>query len=116
MMTTTIHPSLTGLRITRGSVLAVLASSMFLIVLDGAMVNLAAQTNREGLGLTSAELAIVANSYLIAVAGLVLRGGRLADVLGARRMFLIGMPVYVAASALGALALSSPMLIVGRIG
>lgn len=115
-MTTTIHSSLTGLRIPRGSALAVLASSMFLIVLDGAMVNLAAQTIRDGLGLTSAELAIVANSYLIAVAGLVLLGGRLADVLGARRMFLIGMSAYVAASALCALAISGPMLIVGRIG
>lgn len=115
-MTTTISSTLTGLRIPRGSALAVLASSMFLIVLDGAMVNLAAQTIRDGLGLTSAELAVVANSYLIAVAGLVLLGGRLADVLGARRMFLIGMSVYVAASALCALAINGPMLIVGRIG
>ncbi|MGB3373985.1 MAG: MFS transporter [Microbacterium sp.] len=115
-MTTTIHSSLTELRIPRGSALAVLASSMFLIVLDGAMVNLAAQTIRDGLRLTSAELTIVANSYLIAVAGLVLLGGRLADVLGARRMFLIGMSAYVAASALCALAISGPMLIVGRIG
>lgn len=115
-MTTTISSTLTGLRIPRGSALAVLASSMFLIVLDGAMVNLAASTIRDGLGLTSAELAVVANSYLIAVAGLVLLGGRLADVLGARRMFLIGMSVYVAASALCALAINGPMLIVGRIG
>lgn len=115
-MTDTSSSAVAGLRLPRGAALAVLASSMFLIVLDGAMVNLAASTIRSGLGLTSAELAIVANSYLIAVAGLVLLGGRLADVLGGRRMFLIGMSVYVAASALCALAVNGPMLIIGRIG
>lgn len=115
-MTTTLFSPLPGLRVPRGAALAVLASSMFLIVLDGAMVNLAASTIRSGLELTSAELALVANSYLIAVAGLVLLGGRLADVLGGRRMFLIGMSVYVAASALCALAVNGPMLILGRIG
>ncbi|WP_253873259.1 MFS transporter [Promicromonospora umidemergens] len=113
---TTTSPLLQGLRLPRGAALGVLATSMFLIVLDGAMVNLAASTIRSGLGLTAAELTVVANSYLIAVAGLVLLGGRLADVLGARRMFLIGMSVYVAASALCALAVNGSMLIAGRVG
>lgn len=115
-MTVTTSPAVRGLRVPRGTALGVLATSMFLIVLDGAMVNLAASTIRTELGLSSSELAIVANSYLIAVAGLVLLGGRLSDVLGGRRMFLIGMSVYVAASALCALALNGPMLIAGRIG
>lgn len=105
-----------GLRIPRGVALAVLASSMFLIVLDGAMVNLAAPSIRDSLDLTSAELALVANSYLIAVAGLVLLGGRLADVLGGRRIFLIGMALYATASAVCALAMNGQVLILGRIG
>src|SRR5690606_39944515 len=89
---------------------------MFVIVLDSAMVNLAASTIRTGLGLSAAELAAVANSYLVALAGLMLLGGRLADVLGGRRMFLGGMSVYVAGSALSALAASGPVLVAGRIG
>lgn len=103
-------------RLSRGAALAVLASSMFVIVLDSAMVNLAASTIRTGLALSAAELAAVANSYLVALAGLMLLGGRLADVLGGRRMFLGGMSVYVAGSALSALAASGPVLIAGRIG
>lgn len=115
-MTSLSTPRVAGLRIPRAAALAVLASSMFLIVLDGAMVNLAAPTVRDGLGLTSTELAVVANSYLITVAGLVLLGGRLADVLGGRRMFLVGISTYVAASALCALAVDGPMLVAGRVG
>ena len=115
-MTLTAPPPVAGLRIPRGAALALLTSSMFLIVLDGAMVNLAASTIRDGLGLTAAELAVVANSYLITVAGLTLLGGRLADVLGGRRMFLVGMSVYVVASALCALAVNGPVLVLGRIG
>ncbi|HLS73459.1 MAG TPA: MFS transporter [Actinomycetaceae bacterium] len=107
---------LPGARLPRGAALAVLASAMFVIVLDSAMVNLAASTIRNGLNLSAAELAAVANSYLVALAGLMLLGGRLADVLGGRRMFLGGMSVYVAGSALSALAASGPVLIAGRIG
>ena len=59
-----------------------LATAMFLVILDAAMVNLAASTIRAGLGLTAAELTLVVDSYLVAFAGLLLLGGRLADVLG----------------------------------
>lgn len=103
-------------RLSRGPALGLLATSMFVIVLDSAMVNLAASTIRTGLGLSASELAAVANSYLVALAGLMLLGGRLADVLGGRRVFVVGMGTYVAASALSALALNGPMLIAGRIG
>ncbi|GAA3044256.1 DHA2 family efflux MFS transporter permease subunit [Pseudonocardia yunnanensis] len=89
---------------------------MFLIILDAAMVNLAGRAIREGLELTATELTVVASSYLVAFAGLLLLGGRLADVLGGRRVFLAGMAVYLAASAFCALAVSGPMLIAGRIG
>lgn len=115
-MTTTAPPLASGLRLSRTAALAVLATSMFVIVLDSAMVNLAASTIRTGLGLSATELTAVANAYLVALAGLMLLGGRLADVLGGRRMFVIGMGVYVAASAFSALSVSGPMLIAGRIG
>ncbi|GAA2274111.1 MFS transporter [Glycomyces scopariae] len=103
-------------RIPRGLALTGLATSMFLIILDTAMVNLAGSAIRDGLGLTAAELAIVVDSYLVAFAGLLLLGGRLADVLGARRVFTAGMVLYLAACAVCALAVTGPMLIAGRIG
>src|SRR5690554_4407220 len=116
MMTTTSSPTLRGMRLRRGHALGLLSSSMFLIVLDSAMVNLAASTIRGGLDLTAAQTAAVANSYMIAVAGLVLLGGRLSDVLGPRRMFLVGMGLYVTASAFAATATGASALILGRIG
>ena len=108
--------TVTGMRLRRGSALALLASSMFVIVLDSAMVNLAASAIRDGLALTAAETAAVANTYVIALAGLVLLGGRLADTLGARRMFLAGMALYVGASAVAALAPTGAALLAGRVG
>lgn len=89
-----------------------LATAMFLVILDAAMVNLAGSAIRRGLGLIAAELTVVVDSYLVTFAGLLL----LADVLGARRVFLTGMAVYLAASAFCALATGGGMLIAGRIG
>ncbi|GAA1324788.1 MFS transporter [Pseudonocardia xinjiangensis] len=106
----------TRLRLPRSVMMAALAVSMFLIYLDTAMVNLAGLAIREGLGLSAAELTVVVDSYLVAFAGLLLLGGRLADVLGGRKVFLSGMALYVAASAFCALAAGGPMLIAGRIG
>lgn len=102
-------------RAPRGLAVAGLATSMFLIVLDTAMVNLAGLAVREGLGLSATELTIVVDGYLVAFAGLLLLGGRLADVLGARRVFMAGMALYLAASALCALAVNGPVLIAGRV-
>jgi EmrB/QacA subfamily drug resistance transporter len=100
----------------RGVATAGLATAMFLVILDAAMVNLAGPAIREGLTLTAAELTVVVDGYLVAFAGLLLLGGRLADVLGGRKVFLAGMAVYLAASVWCALATSGAMLIAGRIG
>ncbi|MFJ4103718.1 MFS transporter [Amycolatopsis japonica] len=103
-------------RISRGVAMAGLASAMFLVILDAAMVNLAGSRIRQGLGLSPAELTVVVDSYLVTFAGLLLLGGRLADVLGARKVFLAGMAGYLAATAFCALATGGGMLIAGRIG
>ncbi|WP_432825670.1 MFS transporter [Dactylosporangium sp. CA-092794] len=100
----------------RGLALAGLAASYLLVVLDVAMTNLAGLAIRAGLNLSAAELTLVASGYLVSFAGLLLLGGRLSDVLGGRRMYLIGMAVYLAATVFCALAVSGPMLIAGRIG
>lgn len=105
----------TGSPVRRGVAMTGLATAMFLVILDAAMVNLAASTIRAGLGLTAAELTLVVDSYLVAFAGLLLLGGRLADVLGARKVFLGGMTVYLAATAACALAADATTLIATRI-
>ncbi|GAA4545470.1 MFS transporter [Amycolatopsis samaneae] len=101
--------------IPRGVAMAGLATAMFLVILDATMVNIAGSAIRASLGLTAAELAIVVGSYLVAFAGLLLLGGRLADVLGARKAFLGGMALYLTATALCALATGGAMLIATRI-
>lgn len=88
---------------------------MFVVILDVSMVNLAGPTIRDGLELSSSELSIVVDSYLIAFAGLLLLGGRIADVLGGRRVFLVGLAIYITASVLSALALTGEILIAGRV-
>ncbi|WP_280458437.1 MFS transporter [Nocardia carnea] len=103
-------------RLPRGVAMAGLATAAFLVILDAAMVNLAGSTIRAGLELTAAELTVVVDSYLVAFAGLLLLGGRLADVLGARAMFSTGMTIYLVASACCGLAANGAMLIAGRIG
>ncbi|APU14251.1 MULTISPECIES: MFS transporter [Actinoalloteichus] len=103
-------------RVPRGVAMAGLATSTFLVVLSTAMVNLAGPAIREGLGLSAAELTVVASSYLVSLAGLLLLGGRLADLLGPRRTFLAAMSVYLVASVGSALAATGPALIIGRIG
>ncbi|MEV4225309.1 MFS transporter [Nonomuraea sp. NPDC049725] len=103
-------------RMPRGLAMTGLATAMFLVILDAAMVNLAGSTIRRDLGLTAAELAVVVDSYLVTFAGLLLLGGRLADVLGARTVFLTGMTVYLAASVVCALVTSGGLLVIGRIG
>lgn len=92
-----------------------LAASMFLVVLDASMANLAGPTIREGLGLSAAQLAVVVNSYLVAFAGLLLLGGRLADTLGGRRVFLSGLGTYLVASTVCALSGNVEVLVAGRI-
>lgn len=95
--------------------MAGLAMAMFVVIMDAAMVNLAGTTIRDGLGLTATELTAVVDAYLVAFAGLLLLGGRLADVLGGRRMLLAGMATYLSASTVCALATGGAMLIGARI-
>lgn len=110
------EPSALERRIPRWVAMTGLSMSMFLIVLDATMVNLATVAIRDGLGLSAATLTIIVNAYLVTLAGLLLLGGRLSDVLGGRRVFLAGMAIYLLASAFCAVSLNSSMLIAGRIG
>ncbi|MGH4001783.1 MAG: MFS transporter, partial [Pseudonocardiaceae bacterium] len=98
----------------RWQALAVLALVQFTIVIDATVVNVALPTVGAEFGLSADGLAWVLNGYLVTAGGLLLLGGRLADVLGRRRMFLVGTVLFALASALCALAPTGAVLIVAR--
>src|SRR5215204_890573 len=94
--------------------LYVLCLGMLMIVLDATIVNVALPSIQEDLGFSQNDLAWVVNAYLIAFGGLLLLAGRLGDLLGQRRVFLIGLAVFTAASLLCAIAGSQEMLVGAR--
>ncbi|MEH0939256.1 MFS transporter [Micromonospora psammae] len=98
----------------RALALAVLCSMQLMVVLDGTIVTVALPTIREELGFSQSSLAWVVNSYMIAFAGLLLLSGRLGDLIGRRKVFLIGLSIFTAASLLCGLANSQETLIAFR--
>jgi EmrB/QacA subfamily drug resistance transporter len=82
--------------------------------LDNNIVNVAIPTIQHSLHLSVAGLEWVVSSYLLTLAGLLLAGGRLADVYGRRRLFLIGMAVFTLSSMVAGLATSGGVLIASR--
>jgi EmrB/QacA subfamily drug resistance transporter len=99
---------------TRWMALYVLCVGMLMIVLDATIVNVALPSIQDDLGFTQSGLAWVVNAYLIAFGGLLLLAGRIGDLIGQRRIFLIGLAVFTIASLACALAQSQAMLIGAR--
>ena len=94
--------------------LYVLCVGMLMIVLDATIVNVALPTIQDDLGFSENDLAWVVNAYLIGFGGLLLLSGRLGDLVGQRRIFLIGLGVFTGASLLCALAQRQGVLIGAR--
>jgi EmrB/QacA subfamily drug resistance transporter len=94
--------------------LVVLCVGMLMIVLDATIVNVALPSIQEDLGFSQSSLAWVVNAYLIAFGGLLLLAGRLGDLLGRRRVFLIGLAVFTGASLFCGIAESQGLLIAAR--
>jgi EmrB/QacA subfamily drug resistance transporter len=94
--------------------LYVLCVGMLMIVLDATIVNVALPTIQDDLGFAQNDLAWVVNAYLIAFGGLLLLAGRIGDLIGQRRIFLLGLAVFTGASLLCALAQSQGLLIGAR--
>jgi EmrB/QacA subfamily drug resistance transporter len=92
----------------------VLCTGALMIVLDVTIVNVALPSIQDDLGFSQSNLAWVVNAYLIAFGGLLLLAGRLGDLIGPRRVFLIGLATFTAASLLCALADSQGLLIGAR--
>jgi EmrB/QacA subfamily drug resistance transporter len=94
--------------------LAVLAVAQFMVVLDVTIVNVALPAIQTDLGFSADGLQWVVNAYTLAFGGLLLLGGRAADLLGRRRLFVVGLALFGAASLAGGFAGSSEMLIAVR--
>jgi len=94
--------------------LAALCTGMLMIVLDQTITNVALPSIQRDLGFSQANLAWVVNTYLIAFGGLLLLAGRLGDLIGRKRMFLIGLGVFTTASLLCGLSFSQPILVAAR--
>jgi EmrB/QacA subfamily drug resistance transporter len=107
------EPAMTTNR-SRWAALYVLCAGMLMIVLDATIVNVALPSIQTDLGFAQSGLAWVVNSYLIAFGGLLLLAGRVGDLIGQRRIFLIGLTVFIVASLMCAVANSQAMLIVAR--
>ena len=94
--------------------LALLATTQFVVVLDAAIVNVALPSIGSALDFSQDNLAWVVNAYTLTFGGFLLLGGRLADLLGRRKLFMIGLVVFSIASLLGGLAQSDVWLIAAR--
>jgi EmrB/QacA subfamily drug resistance transporter len=98
----------------RWLVLVIVCLAQFMVVLDATVVNIALPSIQHGLSFSDANLQWVVNAYTLVFGGFLLLGGRAADLLGRKRLFLAGVVVFTLASLLNGLAQSSSMLIAGR--
>src|SRR6266704_806828 len=94
--------------------LMILCTGFLLIVVDMTIVNVSLPSIQRDLGFSHSGLAWVINAYLIAFGGLLLLAGRLGDLFGRKRVYLIGLGIFTGASVLCGLSMSQPMLIAAR--
>jgi EmrB/QacA subfamily drug resistance transporter len=96
------------------ALLLVLCGAMFLDALDVSMTGVALPSIRSDLGMSTGSLQWVVSGYILGFGGFLLLGGRAADLLGRRRMFLVSLGVFALASGLGGLASDGALLIATR--
>src|SRR5438128_8880615 len=96
-------------------ILALLCAAQFMLILDIAIVNVALPSMQRGLGLSAESIQWVVGGYALTFGGFLMLGGRLADVVGRRRMFLTGLVLFIGASMLGGFSQSGGMLIAARV-
>ena len=95
----------------RWSALALIVTAQFMVILDVAIVNVALPSIKSDLGFSQTNLQWVISAYAILFGGALLLGGRLADLLGRRRLFIAGLALFAASSLLCGLAWSEASLI-----
>src|SRR5436305_4048045 len=90
--------------------------AQFMVILDVSVVNVALPSIRHGLGFSEVDLQWVVNAYTVTFAGFLLLGGRAADLLGRRRVFVGGLLLFALASLAGGLSDRQGVLIAARAG
>lgn len=94
--------------------LAVIATAQFLVIMDTSIIGVALPDMQKSLGFSPSDLSWVFNAYVIALGGLLLLGGKLSDVFGARRVFAAGFAVLTGASLAAGLAQSAGVEVAAR--
>src|SRR5690349_10632875 len=95
-------------------VLVIICLAQFMVVLDATIVNVALPSIQNDLGLSEANLQWIINAYTLVFGGFLLLGGRAGDLLGRKRLFLIGLVIFTTASLLNGVAGSEGVLIASR--
>ncbi len=113
-LTATARASAGAPEVRKGLLLALLAASQFVVVLDASITNVALPSIGRALDISQDGLSWVVNAYTLTFGGFLLLGGRLADILGRRRVYITGLVLFAAASFVGGLAQSEAMLIASR--
>ena len=108
------HESATHAHIPSWAVLAIACAAQFMVVLDISIVNVALPKIGQSLSMNQNELQWVVNAYALTFAGFLLLGGRAGDLFGRKRIFLLGLTIFVAASLVGGFAQNGTMLEVAR--
>ncbi|HEU4657699.1 MAG TPA: MFS transporter, partial [Capillimicrobium sp.] len=110
MSTSSSSPGAAG----RWLVFGLLAAAQFMVILDASVITIALASIQDDLGFAADDLQWVVSAYVIPFGGLLLLGGRVADVVGRKRTFLAGLGVFTLASLAGGLAQSELWLVVAR--
>jgi EmrB/QacA subfamily drug resistance transporter len=97
-----------------GGALLIIGAAQLMVVLDATIVNVALPDIQRALGFSGADLEWVANAYALTFGGLLLLGGRAGDILGRRRVLIVGLVIFSAASLLGGFATSEGWLLAAR--
>src|SRR6516165_9262304 len=98
----------------RWLILGTVGLAQLMVILDATIVNIALPSAQHDLGFSNADRQWVVTAYSLAFGGLLLLGGRLSDLVGRRRMLIIGLVGFAAASAVGGAATGFAMLVIGR--
>ncbi len=114
MASAAASPQTSGLDPNRWRALAVIAIAQLMVVLDASIVNIALPSIQIDLGMTDANRQWVLTAYTLAFGGLLLLGGRVADFQGRKKMFIVGLIGFAAASFLGGVSTTEGMLIGAR--
>jgi EmrB/QacA subfamily drug resistance transporter len=112
--TTTTETTASGKQVRLGWALVLISIAQLMVVLDATIANIALPYIQNSLDISNANLPWIVTGYALAFGGFLLLGGRLADLYGRRRIFMVGLVIFAIASLLGGLAQSEGLLLAAR--